>query len=146
MQIFKWVIKEQSLFGLGYVRINNQFSIFIVAQCKYVPLAVNTKYCYHQPTALSPEHCPWEDQALVESTTTLLHLRDTSRMEGEHSARCLVSDKCYRTVSDDKTFHSGRYNLQLRPGCQHKFPRVMLDVSHKPGEKRKPSHRHQPFE
>ncbi|XP_044063780.1 dual specificity protein kinase Ttk isoform X2 [Siniperca chuatsi] len=34
--------------------------------------------------AVSPEHCPWEDQAAVDSTTTLLHThdtRDTSRME-----------------------------------------------------------------
>ncbi|KAI3361417.1 hypothetical protein L3Q82_013588 [Scortum barcoo] len=37
-----------------------------------------------QPPALSPEHCPWEDQAAVDSTTTLLHTHDTreaSRME-----------------------------------------------------------------
>ncbi|XP_022609169.1 dual specificity protein kinase TTK isoform X1 [Seriola dumerili] len=37
-----------------------------------------------QPPAVSPEHCPWEDQAAVDSTTTLLHTydtRDTLRME-----------------------------------------------------------------
>ncbi|XP_076593747.1 dual specificity protein kinase Ttk [Chaetodon auriga] len=34
-----------------------------------------------QPPAVSPEHCPWEDQAAVDSTTNLLHTRDTSRME-----------------------------------------------------------------
>ncbi|XP_033495819.2 dual specificity protein kinase Ttk [Epinephelus lanceolatus] len=37
-----------------------------------------------QPPAASPEHYPWEDQAAVDSTTTLLHshdTRDTSRME-----------------------------------------------------------------
>ncbi|XP_041798777.1 dual specificity protein kinase Ttk [Chelmon rostratus] len=34
-----------------------------------------------QPPAVSPEHCSWEDQATVDSTTTLLHTRDTSRME-----------------------------------------------------------------
>ncbi|XP_040899330.1 dual specificity protein kinase Ttk isoform X1 [Toxotes jaculatrix] len=37
-----------------------------------------------QPPAVSPEHCPWEDQAAVDSTATLLHThetRDTSRME-----------------------------------------------------------------
>nr|XP_046256416.1 dual specificity protein kinase Ttk isoform X2 [Scatophagus argus] len=34
-----------------------------------------------QPQALSPENCPWEDQAAVDSTTTVLHTRDTSRME-----------------------------------------------------------------
>ncbi|XP_027142549.1 dual specificity protein kinase Ttk [Larimichthys crocea] len=33
------------------------------------------------PPAVSPEHYPWEDQAAVDSTTTLLHTRDTSRME-----------------------------------------------------------------
>ncbi|XP_037641843.1 dual specificity protein kinase Ttk [Sebastes umbrosus] len=39
---------------------------------------------YSQPPAVSPEHCPWEDQAAVDSTTTLLHTHDTrdaSRME-----------------------------------------------------------------
>ncbi|XP_035527570.1 dual specificity protein kinase Ttk [Morone saxatilis] len=35
----------------------------------------------YQPPAVSPEHYPWEDQAAVDSTTTLLHTRDTSRME-----------------------------------------------------------------
>lgn len=38
-----------------------------------------------QAPAVSPEHCPWEDQAAVDSTTTLLHThdtRDSSRMEG----------------------------------------------------------------
>lgn len=38
-----------------------------------------------QPPAVSPEYCPWEDQAAVDSTTTLLHTHDTrdaSRMEG----------------------------------------------------------------
>uniref|UniRef100_UPI0037E942DE dual specificity protein kinase Ttk n=1 Tax=Semicossyphus pulcher TaxID=241346 RepID=UPI0037E942DE len=37
-----------------------------------------------QPPAVSPEHCSWEDQASVDSTTTLLHTHDTrdiSRME-----------------------------------------------------------------
>ncbi|XP_045901054.1 dual specificity protein kinase Ttk [Micropterus dolomieu] len=37
-----------------------------------------------QPPAVSPEHCPWLDQAAADSTTTLLHThdtRDTSRME-----------------------------------------------------------------
>ncbi|XP_070822810.1 dual specificity protein kinase Ttk [Chaetodon trifascialis] len=34
-----------------------------------------------QPPAVSPEHCSWEDQAAVDSTTNLLHARDTSRME-----------------------------------------------------------------
>ncbi|KAM3613943.1 uncharacterized protein V6R79_007456 [Siganus canaliculatus] len=33
------------------------------------------------PPAVSPVYCPWEDQAAVDSTTTLLHTRDTSRME-----------------------------------------------------------------
>ncbi|XP_029308452.1 dual specificity protein kinase Ttk [Cottoperca gobio] len=39
---------------------------------------------FFQPPAVSPEPCPWEDQAAVDSTTTLLHThdtRDTSRME-----------------------------------------------------------------
>ncbi|KAM7382495.1 hypothetical protein PAMP_002222 [Pampus punctatissimus] len=37
-----------------------------------------------QPPIVSPEHCPWEDQAAVDSTTTLLHThytRDSSKME-----------------------------------------------------------------
>ncbi|CAK6954237.1 dual specificity protein kinase Ttk [Scomber scombrus] len=36
-----------------------------------------------QPPTLSPEHCPWEDQAAVDSTTTFLHThtKDTLRME-----------------------------------------------------------------
>ncbi|XP_074538712.1 dual specificity protein kinase Ttk [Halichoeres trimaculatus] len=33
------------------------------------------------PQAASPEHDPWEDQAAVDSTTTLLHSKCTSRME-----------------------------------------------------------------
>ncbi|XP_035478848.1 dual specificity protein kinase Ttk isoform X2 [Scophthalmus maximus] len=36
------------------------------------------------PPAFSPEHCPWEDQAAMDSTTTLLHghnTQDASRME-----------------------------------------------------------------
>ncbi|XP_068586117.1 dual specificity protein kinase Ttk [Cebidichthys violaceus] len=32
---------------------------------------------YYRPPAVSPEHCPWEDQAAVDSTTTLLHTHDT---------------------------------------------------------------------
>ncbi|KAG7240613.1 hypothetical protein INR49_026668, partial [Caranx melampygus] len=34
-----------------------------------------------QPPVVSPEHCPWEDQAAVDSTTTLLHTHDPLRME-----------------------------------------------------------------
>uniref|UniRef100_H3CN46 Ttk protein kinase n=1 Tax=Tetraodon nigroviridis TaxID=99883 RepID=H3CN46_TETNG len=30
----------------------------------------------------SPEHCPWEDQTPADSTTTLLHTRDASKLEG----------------------------------------------------------------
>ncbi|XP_031730358.1 dual specificity protein kinase Ttk [Anarrhichthys ocellatus] len=32
---------------------------------------------YYRPPAVSPEYCPWEDQAAVDSTTTLLHTHDT---------------------------------------------------------------------
>ncbi|XP_054477754.1 dual specificity protein kinase Ttk [Anoplopoma fimbria] len=32
---------------------------------------------YYRPPAVSPEPCPWEDQAAVDSTTTLLHTHDT---------------------------------------------------------------------
>lgn len=45
---------------------------------------VNVFFCF-QPTSVSPEHFPVEDQASLDSTTTLLHARDTrdtSRMEG----------------------------------------------------------------
>ncbi|XP_067458404.1 dual specificity protein kinase Ttk [Thunnus thynnus] len=47
-------------------------------------MAVDRHLVNHQPSTLSPDHCPWEDQATVDSTTTLLHThntRDTSRME-----------------------------------------------------------------
>ncbi|KAM8735130.1 dual specificity protein kinase Ttk [Acanthopagrus schlegelii] len=35
----------------------------------------------HKPPAVSPEHCPWEDQAAADSTTTLLHTRGPLRLE-----------------------------------------------------------------
>lgn len=38
--------------------------------------------CCSQPPAVSPEHCPWEDQASADSTTTLLHTRGSLRLEG----------------------------------------------------------------
>lgn len=38
--------------------------------------------CCSQPPAVSPEHCPWEDQAAADSTTTLLHTRGSLRLEG----------------------------------------------------------------
>ncbi|XP_029360640.1 dual specificity protein kinase Ttk [Echeneis naucrates] len=38
---------------------------------------VNQDLVSIQPPAVSPEHCAWEDQAPVESTTTLLHSHDT---------------------------------------------------------------------
>ncbi|XP_026229242.1 dual specificity protein kinase Ttk [Anabas testudineus] len=43
--------------------------------------AVDADFVHFQPLTVSPEHCPWEDQAAVDSTTTLLHTRDTLRME-----------------------------------------------------------------
>ncbi|XP_034384681.1 dual specificity protein kinase Ttk isoform X2 [Cyclopterus lumpus] len=36
---------------------------------------------YDRPPAVSPECCPWEDQAAVDSTTTLLHIRDAPKIE-----------------------------------------------------------------
>lgn len=47
-------------------------------------------------------------------------------------------------TSNNIMFHPGRYNLQLWPGRQFKFPRVLLDISDAPGEKRQPTHGHPP--
>lgn len=35
-----------------------------------------------QPQVISPEHCQWEDQAPADSTTALLHTKDSSKVEG----------------------------------------------------------------
>nr|XP_040022139.1 dual specificity protein kinase Ttk [Gasterosteus aculeatus aculeatus] len=45
---------------------------------------VDVDRLYHRPPAVSPPHCPWEEQAAVDSTTALLNThdaRDAPRME-----------------------------------------------------------------
>uniref|UniRef100_A0A8C4E0R1 Dual specificity protein kinase TTK n=1 Tax=Dicentrarchus labrax TaxID=13489 RepID=A0A8C4E0R1_DICLA len=60
-----------SVFGLSSSKkntVDGDFQVLSLSLCS-------------QPPAVSPEHYPWEDQAAVDATTTLLHTRDTSRME-----------------------------------------------------------------
>lgn len=95
-----------------------------------------------QPSGVSPEHIPWEDQMPVDSTTTLLHTRDTSRMEGTVWPNLTLW--AVRQPFDNIVFNPCRCIWQLRTYCQYKVPWVMLDISDKSGEKRQPSHRHQP--
>lgn len=97
------------------------------------------RVCSQQP-ALSPEKSTWEDQAAIDSTTTLLHTcytKNASRMEGTtlHISMwnlifysCVNERHCVPFSVFMTVFLSSRCNLQFRSGRQFQLSRVMLGI------------------
>lgn len=56
----------------------------------------------HFQTQVSPDYCPWEDQAPADSTTTLLHTRDPSKLDGTaqySKTNCMNPEPALNTAS-----------------------------------------------
>ncbi|XP_065814045.1 dual specificity protein kinase Ttk isoform X1 [Labrus bergylta] len=66
-----------------------------------------------QPHVISPEHCSWEDQAAVDSTTTLLHSHDTKNTLKMEADVTYSFDQVVNTNSPE-SFWTYLMNLEKR--------------------------------